>query len=603
MRQMKIMTLIVLSTFCWVSIMIAGIIKIPENYKEIQQGINAAVNGDTVLIAEGTYYERIDFKGKSITVASYFLLDGDTTHISNTIIDGSQSLQGDSGSVVYFTANEDTNSILYGLTITGGSGTTIPPLKVKIGGGILCFNATPRLSHNHIESNAVTVPDTAIGGGVAIWADDAACPAIVEGNLIHHNSTYGTNYATGGGLFLRAPGRIISNIVTENSASSESEVESPGACGGGIACVSSTRSKPNFNLIENNLVNSNKIMDGAGVHFFAASGAGIFVRYSNVVIEHNLISHNEMTYIGGRFWGVGLALEQVDDASVIQKNRILYNFFGFGVCEGGGIYVYDCAPLINNNIIAHNSANFGGGIAVRYSHSKIINNTIVQNNSTNGGGFSSRGKAHSFIMNTIIWGNTAPNDSSVYIGELDTVTIVYSNIQNGFEGTGNIDLNPQFVDTLYHLAKDSPCLGKGIVVYEFAGNQSHSPDCDIDGNPRPNPSSSNPDMGAYEEEWAGVTASENIVPKIFPDSYLLLQNFPNPFNNATIIEFSIPKSGFVKLKIYNLRGEEVSTIIAEQLPAGIHRYTWNALDLASGVYQCQIEVDGFVQNKKMILLR
>ncbi len=603
MRRMKIMALIVISTFCWVSIMIAGIIKIPENYKEIQHGINAATKGDTVLIADGTYHERINFKGKSIMIASHFLIDGDTTHISNTIIDGSQSSPADSGSVVYFTTNEDTTSILYGLTITGGSGTRISSLKVKIGGGILCFNATPRLSYNHIEYNAVTAPDTAIGGGVAIWADDAACSAILEGNLIHHNSTYGANYATGGGLFLRSPGRIINNIITDNSTSSESEVESPGVCGGGIACVSATLSKPNFNLLVNNVVNSNKIKDGEGVHFFAACGSGIFVRYSNVIIERNLISHNEMTHVGGRFWGAGLALEQVDDASVIQKNRILYNFFEYGVCEGGGIYVYDCAPLINNNIIAHNSANWGAGIAVRYSHANIINNTIVHNSATNGGGFSSRGRAHSFIMNTIIWENSAPNASSVYIGELDTVTIVYSNIQNGFEGTGNIDLNPQFVDTLYHRAKDSPCLGKGIVVYEFAGNQCHSPDCDIEGNPRPNPSSSNPDMGAYEEEWAGVTELENIGPKTFPDSYLLLQNFPNPFNNTTIIEFSIPKSGFVKLKIYNLLGEEVSTIVSEQLPAGIHRYNWHALDLASGVYQCQIEVDGFVQNKKMILLR
>lgn len=103
----------------------AGIIKIPENYGTIQSGIDAAVTGDTVLVAAGTYYENINFKGKAITIASYFLMDGDTTHINSTLIDGSQPSHADSGSVVYFISGEDTTSILCGFTITNGRGTII----------------------------------------------------------------------------------------------------------------------------------------------------------------------------------------------------------------------------------------------------------------------------------------------------------------------------------------------------------------------------------------------------------------------------------------------------------------------------------------------
>ncbi len=79
--------------------------------------------GDTVLVAEGTYSENINFKGKAITVASQFILDQDTSHISATIIDGSQHTNPDSGSVVYMISGEDTTSVLTGFTITGGNGT------------------------------------------------------------------------------------------------------------------------------------------------------------------------------------------------------------------------------------------------------------------------------------------------------------------------------------------------------------------------------------------------------------------------------------------------------------------------------------------------
>ena len=78
----------------------AQIIHVPGDQTTIQAAINAASDGDTVLVEEGTYIENINFRGKAITVASHFLLDRDTSHISKTVIDGSQSTHPDTASVV-----------------------------------------------------------------------------------------------------------------------------------------------------------------------------------------------------------------------------------------------------------------------------------------------------------------------------------------------------------------------------------------------------------------------------------------------------------------------------------------------------------------------
>ena len=103
----------------------AGIIHVRTNTATIQGGIYLAQEGDTVLVAENTYYENINFKGKAITVASQFIMDGDTSHISKTTIDGSKSANPDSGSVVYAVSGEDTTSVICGFTITGGTGTKV----------------------------------------------------------------------------------------------------------------------------------------------------------------------------------------------------------------------------------------------------------------------------------------------------------------------------------------------------------------------------------------------------------------------------------------------------------------------------------------------
>ena len=88
-----------------------------------------------------------------------------------------------------------------------------------------------------------------------------------------------------------------------------------------------------------------------------------------------------------------------------------------------------------------------------------------------------------------------------------------------------------------------------------------------------------------------------------PIAYRLDQNYPNPFNPTTSIRFALPSSGFVRLEVFNTLGEEVTTLVAHELPAGIHAVNWNARDLASGVYLYRLRAGDYVDTKKLLLLK
>jgi len=88
-----------------------------------------------------------------------------------------------------------------------------------------------------------------------------------------------------------------------------------------------------------------------------------------------------------------------------------------------------------------------------------------------------------------------------------------------------------------------------------------------------------------------------------PEKFYLHQNYPNPFNPSTTIKFDLPSASKVTLKIFNILGEEVGTLISAALLSGSHEYQWDATGLASGVYLYRLEAEGFVETRKMILMR
>ena len=86
-------------------------------------------------------------------------------------------------------------------------------------------------------------------------------------------------------------------------------------------------------------------------------------------------------------------------------------------------------------------------------------------------------------------------------------------------------------------------------------------------------------------------------------TYALYQNYPNPFNPSTAISYQLSANGFVTLKIYDILGREVATLVNERQAAGTHSVTFNASDLPSGVYFYTVRSKGTSMTKKMVLLK
>jgi hypothetical protein len=266
MRASIVSLVLVLSTVLATSTAAQTTIRVPTDQPTIQAAITVAAPGDTVLVAPGTYVERISFRGKAITVAS-------EAGPATTVIDGSAG-----GPVVTFNTGETRSAVLRGFTITNGggfsgSGVAVSNASPTIDGNVITGNrgcdgiginvsfGSPRIVDNHITDNVRSGCSGGVGGaGIKI---SGASAAIVEANVIADNSLTGGD---GGGISLFAAGApvIRNNVIARNSVSGVS----PAAQGGGIWIVNQSDA-----LIVQNLIVGNSAGEGGGVYWLVPSGA------------------------------------------------------------------------------------------------------------------------------------------------------------------------------------------------------------------------------------------------------------------------------------------------------------------------------------------
>jgi hypothetical protein len=243
------------------------------------------------------------------------------------------------------------------------------------------------------------------------------------------------------------------------------------------------------------------------------SGGGILNEYTSAIIANCTITENSAAGFGGGIRNLGSAPTIVN--CWISEN--------YADQTGGGIDNTDSAPTIANSTLWKNTVGqtgYGGGIRSFNSTPTITNCTITGNHSNFYGGGILNNLSDSTITNTVVYGNTAmvAGDEIQNINSNPVVT--YSNVGGGYQGTGNIDADPLFVDATagnFNLLKNSPCIDSGndaAVPADLADLDGDSDidekmPLDLDGEPR---FDKNVDMGAYEYvHQPDITVSDSAV--------------------------------------------------------------------------------------------
>jgi len=293
-----------------------------------------------------------------------------------------------------------------------------------------------------------------VRGGALMVID---CSPVIANNTFRYNlSTNGNRNGTGGGVCTEnSSATIADNYFHDNTADS-----------GGAICITEYGTP----IVSGNLITDNTAYNGGGGMYFGAR--------STPIIENNIILRNHSSG-----WGGG------------------------GINCWNSYIFYNTYPIIRNNIIAYNTAYpAGGGLYCRYDRAIITNNLIVNNDANRGGGIHALNQGYSapIVTNCIIRGNTATTNPQI---DLETSTgsqiyVTYSNIEDGYTGTGNIDAEPLYVDPdgndgipntdddNYRLAAHSPCIDAG-------NNNALDPQVtdDLDNNPRYIDDPGTPDTG------------------------------------------------------------------------------------------------------------
>jgi parallel beta-helix repeat protein len=428
----------------------------------------ASAGPDDIHVAAGTYTEHV-LPVSDIALWGGYPASGGSWYKRNrdkhkTIIDGSNN-----GPAIFIDTRQ--NVVLDGFLLRNGH-------EGYIGGGVrIADSSSVTINNNDIQkcsadlwgggigvnggqnitlSNNLISKNTAEqrGGALSLYHCD---PCVVEKNAIKKNKAR----ESGAGVALVES----SVVVRENTIDHNKPLGGDFESGGGldVVCVPSSTIDILDNVIEKNVGGN-----GAGMALYSCVGA---------TISRNTISQNESNYDGGGIYFSGSSGEM--ERNIIQGNSA--RNWGGGVC----IYGSQVDTAVNNLITNNTARENGGGISLyNASTATIMNNTIARNKADLGSGLYIDGGNTATVTNSILWFNAGDQ-----IENGGTLTITYSDVEDGGTGNGNINTNPKFVSASnFYLKKTSPCIDTGTNV--------GAPPNDLDGNARPYGPGF--DMGAYE---------------------------------------------------------------------------------------------------------
>lgn len=441
----------------------------------------------------------------------------------------------------------------------------------------------------HVPGDYLTIQD-------AIDASTAGDTVLAEPNRYLENINFrGRNIVVASNYILDGDPAHISNTIIDGSEPLHPDTAS---CVLIVSGEDSTAVLAGFTLTGG----QGTVWQDIHNHLWYREGGGILIELSSPTIRDNIITANEAIDDSGIQSAGGGGIRAGDGNPVIERNEISYN----SGLYGGGIVLNYATGIIRNNIVCRNSGgqDYGGGGIWTYAGGQTLieNNTIAQNSSVMDGGGLLVWSTSVTAKNNIIYGNMDSHGyPQVRLRPGGTAWITYSDIEGGWDGEGNIDLDPLFRDLAnddFHLMSDScgdvhnsPCIDAGdpgisdaLYGCDWGLGQLRS------------------DMGAYGG-GDSVTVGIDYDKIPLPDMFSLSQNFPNPFNAITIIQYSLSSASDVTVEIYNLLGQRVATVFEGTQEAGEHSVTWDAGDHSSGLYFYQIQAGNHAETRNMVLLK
>ncbi|MCK4341517.1 MAG: hypothetical protein KAY37_07340, partial [Phycisphaerae bacterium] len=475
-----------------------SVLRVPAEQTTIQAAIDAAQDGDVVLVADGTYKgtgnRDLHVDGKAITVCStggpelcviacenagvgFILASGET---AATVVDG-------------FTIRAGNCFYSGGGILIAGSSPTISDCHILDnwarldGGGIYCTDGNPLIVDCTFSGNNVRY------GGGGLFCDNDSDVTLIGCTFSRNIAGY---YAGGGVASYDGALTITDSTIAENRINGGHNYSG----GGGLCCSNTTLVLTNCRVLGNT----------AGSTGYHGCGGGIMCNNGNAVVTACTFSLNQARSGGG-----GIALSGTDSASIadctITGNRASYG--GGTYCRGAGTTnVVNCA--ITGNMAYYS----GGGV---YCEDTVFVNCTIADNATmspfGGGVYCHCDGVYSELVNCIVWDN---NPDGLF-ADGDDLIVRYCDLQGGWPGLGNIDADPFFVaaghwedpatpsdpwDDVwvagdYHLTAESPCVNRG-------DNEAPGlPAQDLDGQPRIQ--MCRVDMGVDETPHIGSDCNEN----------------------------------------------------------------------------------------------
>jgi L-ascorbate metabolism protein UlaG (beta-lactamase superfamily) len=562
----------------------AKILRVPQEFPTIQAAIDSAQNSDTIIVSEGTYYENIRYKRKGIVVTSRYYITKDWQTVRNTIIDGSTAADKNFASTVQFLNAEDSTAVLDGFTITGGTGTKYYAVSNnwQEGGGIIMSISSAIIRNNIIRNNS-TQPV-----GSTTWSGGGGISSFYGNPKIYNNVIVSNVARYAGGIVLNwSKGLIRNNIIFSNTGGSSEG-------GGGIDIWQAPQ---NGGIIENNTIVGNiSTSHGGGISITVSDASTIPVVRNNIIWGNTQVSGGQITnpqYITG--------YNNVEDYSSGTNISI------FPELQEGSFLLSATSPCIDagDPAAAYNDIENPGNPGMALSPS---NGTLKNDIGAYGGALAK------ILPSFDVYDLFVPYTS------LAVQCSVGQQVNSNFP-LRNLSSHKVTIDSITHTNSSLFSFNK-----TFAGQVFDLFVLDtIKVQFQPTANGTSYDTLKVFHTVTGIAnpiilvvtgtavGGSTAVPQehLINYKFQLFQNYPNPFNPTTEIRFEMRDWGLVTLKIFDILGREVTTLVNEIKRAGNHFIKWNANGVPSGVYFYRLEVhqqsDGqtssFTETKRLILLK